>query len=406
MLAAAAQMQALTMDRAAEVWPVVEHLAAEARRRGADLLVFPEATYPAYHLESVERYRRPDILRTEAVLDRFAALAAAGRLWLVAGLVEEAADRLYNSAAVFDRTGRLLGLARKHFLWDGDHEWFTRGDTPAVFDTEWGRMGVLICADARAPEIPASLAHLGARFIAQPTAWVNTAAEPGAAYNIQPEFLIEARAAEFGVPFVCADKSGREGDALEYVGRSRIVDAAGRLLAEAGPTGGELILAELSPASPRPLRLSERCRARLREGPHPTTRPGAGRRLELALPCSMEVLAASLTAAQARIGRITAEELLGFAPSRCLALDGAQVLLVEGDGARVPFARARAAENRVYVLAGGEQCHLVVSPDGHILWNRGDGPAAVALNLAEADVKQFNPRTHLWAERDPAFFRL
>ncbi len=405
MLAAAGQIQALTIDEAAQVWPIVEHLAAEARRRGADLLVLPEATYPAYHLESVERYRRPDILRTAAVLDRLAALAAANRLGLVAGVVEEAGDRLHNSAAVFDRGGRLLGLARKHFLWDGDHDWFARGTTPAVFETEWGRMGVLICADARVPEIPASLAHLGAGFIAQPTAWVNTATEPGVRHNIQPEFLIEARAAEFGVPFVSADKAGREGAALEYVGQSRIVDAAGRLLAEAGPTGHELILAEIIPASPRPLRLSARCRARLRQGPLSPAAPGVGPRVELPLPSAMDHAAAALTAAGARVGRIEAGELSGFGPARCLALDGIQAVLAEGDAPQVLFARARAAENRVFVLAGGRQCHLVVGPDGRILWNRGDRPATLTLDLAEADVKQFNPRTHLWAQRDPAFFR-
>ena len=168
MIAACGQMQANTIDEAAGVWAVVERLASEAAEGAADLFVLPEVTYPAYYLESAERYRRPDIERSVAVRERFSTLAAKHHLWLVAGFVEEDGDRLYNSAAVFDRSGGLVGVARKNFLWDCDHEWFTAGEALSVFDSEFGRMGVLICADARVPEIPATLVNGGAQFIVQP----------------------------------------------------------------------------------------------------------------------------------------------------------------------------------------------------------------------------------------------
>lgn len=406
MIAACAQMQALTIDEAAGVWPTVEHLAAAAGRARADLLVFPETTYPAYYLESAGRYRRSNIWRTAVVLERFAALAAAHRMWIVAGLVEESGDRLYNSAAVFDRQGRIVGVARKHFLWDCDHEWFAPGEAPVVLDTEFGPMGVLICADARMPEIPASLVHLGAEFIVQPTAWVNTTTEPGLHRNIQPEFLIQSRAVEFNVPFICASKAGKEGNVLEYVGQSRILAAGGGLLAEAPPSGDTLVAAECSVASPRPPRLTEQQRQRLLSSRPPTVPDQPGPLVQLPLHRSVSDITMSLTSAGARVGRIAAAELLSFAPARCHALDGAQVLVAEGYPPDGLSARARAAENRVFVIvAGPEMAAVVVNPDGVMVWRSEDGPPTFELDTADADVKQFNPRTHLWAQRNPAFFR-
>lgn len=406
MIAAGGQMQANTIDQAAGVWPVVERLAARAQDEGAELLVLPEVTYPAYYLGSAERYRRPDIERSAGVLERFAQTAARHHLWLVAGFVEESGDQLYNSAAVFDREGALVGVARKNFLWDCDHQWFTPGEALSVFDTEFGRMGVLICADARVPEIPATLVRGGAQFIVQPTAWVNTSEIRRTYRNIQPDFLIRARAREFRVPFVCCSKAGWEGEALEYVGQSQIVSATGQVLA-AAPLGGEHVVAtEVSPSPSPTVRIEEGLRERLLSAQPPFRPEHPAGTCQVSLRPGAEVIAGALVGAGVRMARLTMRELESFAPARCHALDGVQVLLVRGRVADDTLLRTRAAENRVFAIMATDTAHQVVDPDGQIAWRGVDWPNELDLDLRRAEVKLFNPRTDLWAGRRVASYRL
>lgn len=406
MIVACGQMEATTMEKARDVWPMADRLAAQAGRKGADLLVLPECTYPAYWLESAERYMRPDIERSAAVLARFSSCAADNRLWLVAGFVEEADGRLYNSAAVFDREGRQVGICRKNFMWDCDNYWFSPGAAMSVVDSEFGRMGVLICADARTPEITATLVTQGAEFIVEPTAWVN-ADRTGRQYlNVQADFMIRARAMEFGVPFACASKSGREEDKLHYVGQSQIVDAAGHTLAKAPIHGEQLILAEIAPAPGRAPLLEPELRQRLL-GDRPAARPTTSvEKAALRLRADFDSIASNLKAAGVRVATFSAAQLAAFAPARVAALDGAQVLLYRGRIGDDALLRTRAAENRVFAVVAADAVQQVVAPDGAVVWRQSDGGESLELTPTLADDKRFTPDTDLWEQRRASCFRL
>ena len=397
-------MVAHTLAESQGVWAVVERLAAGATAARADLLVLPECTYPAYWLQSRDAYEAGRYLDTPEVLRRFGAIARAGGFWLVAGLVEEAGDRLYNSAAVIDRTGRVIGIARKSFLWDCDNRWFSPAEQLSVFDTELGRLGVMICADGRAPEIAATLAAKGAEFIVMPTAWVNAAKGTGRFENPQADFLIRARAREFAVPFACADKSGREADAMEYVGQSQIVDASGNVTAIAAIEGEHLVVGEVTPQRATPARLTGSQRAILSGGAE--SFPAGRLEIKVRVSESMKVidLEAAVRNANGRHSLLTADDLRAFAPARCAALSESQLLIVSGHAEDDVFPRARAMENRVFVAVFGESgLEMVVSPTGHVLWNRQrDNWAAqpgFELNLALADNKCVTPETDIWLQR-------
>lgn len=399
MITACGQMEATTLEQAGEVWPVVDRLAEQAAAARADVLVLPECTYPAYWLESVERYLRDDIERSATVLERFAAVAAKHRFWLVAGFVEEADGRPYNSAAVFDRTGRLIGVARKNFMWDCDNRWFSPGRSMSVFDSEFGRMGVLICADARSPEIVASLAAQGAEFVLEPTAWVNASPLPRIFRNVQADFMIRARTVEFGVPFACASKAGREGDKLEYVGQSQIVDAAGRLLAGA-PIGGEcLIHADVIPRTARQSVMDDATYERLTRRALPVRPRSAGDRCTLRMTDDADAICAAIEAAGGRVARLTTADLASYAPSRVAALDAAQALVFQGRVTDEVMVRTRAAENRVFAIVASSEVQIVVAPDGSVAWKTGGSDDAPALDLSRADDKRFTPETDLWEQR-------
>ncbi len=397
-------MVAHELDRADDALDIAARLAAAAGRERAELLVLPECTYPAYWLESAQHYRALKRLTTAQVVDRLGRIAREHRLHLVCGLVEESGERLYNAAAVIDPAGGLVGMARKTFLWDCDNRWFTPGDCISVFETALGRIGVQICADARAPETTATLVAKGAELVAMPTAWVDVSGAARELYNIQPEFLIESRAREFAVPFVCADKAGPEGP-MRYVGQSMVVTAEGRVLRRAAKEGEELVVAEVMVAPGKRAHVDDNKRRALLKGAVPLieqvrTRIAAARSASRNNVVAFRVGRHRFETAHARAGYVSAHGIMSFVRTRCLALDGVQAICVPDAPDDLPMLRTRAAENRVFVLAESEQRAIIIGPEGRI---RADGDSipgvSMAVDVAEADIKEFTPETNLWGQR-------
>ncbi len=459
-VAAAGQIQSRLMNEAAATLDSIGGLIAEAGRQRVELLVLPECAYPAYLLGSVASYRAGEHLSSEAFLAWLGEQAVRFGLHIVCGHVEDAGAALCNAAALIGPDGRVVGRARKRFLWHVDHDWFAPGDEIAAFDTALGRIGIIICAEARVPEIIATLAADGAELIAMPTCWINAARQPGEYYNPQPEFLNEARAQEFGLPFICADKSGLE-LTTGYVGQSCIVDGDGTTVALAPAEGEALIVAPVLPRQARPTCVAEGCQARLLSSA-PAMLPGrtAPRELTLAAGCttllasrleaetgdallkrlksegvdllfaktprdtstaeklSMSAKEFSITAigcpartevsgaASAKVGCMAGEWLRSFATGRALALSGVEVL-VYFDAEDLPMLRARALENRVFVIGVGQQTSAIVGPDGVVLAQGTAENAAIArVNLAAASNKLVAPRTDIFAQRRPEMYRL
>lgn len=100
------------------------------RGQKADLICFPEY-FPFYGEEEL------------------AAAAASLGAYLVAGLVERDGDRVYNTATLFDRRGRLLGRQRKHSMGNLERRGFAvqPGEGWPVWDTDFGRLGLAVCID-------------------------------------------------------------------------------------------------------------------------------------------------------------------------------------------------------------------------------------------------------------------
>jgi predicted amidohydrolase len=91
------------------------------------------------------------------------------RIWVCAGLSEREGDRIYNSAVLIDRNGHLVGKYRKTHLPIQEVEaGFTPGRELPVFDTEFGKIGMLICHDTAFPEPARVLALKGAELVLLP----------------------------------------------------------------------------------------------------------------------------------------------------------------------------------------------------------------------------------------------
>jgi predicted amidohydrolase len=108
--------------------------------------------------------------------ESFQALSEAARrngIYVCAGVVERAGDCVYNSAVLIDSKGDLLHLHRKLNELDIGHPYYDQGDRLGTVETAFGRVGVMICADAfaRGEIIARTLGYQGADVVLSPCAW-------------------------------------------------------------------------------------------------------------------------------------------------------------------------------------------------------------------------------------------
>ena len=231
-------------------------LVAQARAAGADLLVFPEL--------SLVGHTAADALLEVAMKAHDARLAAlsraAGDMEIVVGFIEEGpAAQFYNSAAVL-RNGALVYIHRKINIPSYGRLDETKHYAPGRFvdvhrlRDDWV-MGLMICADLYNP----ALAHLaflhGATLLVAPVSSAREAVAHDFDNPASWATTLGFYAMMYGAPVVMANRVGVEDD-LSFWGGSRIIDAHGRTVAEAG-AGEGLIQARLDYQDTR------RARARL-----------------------------------------------------------------------------------------------------------------------------------------------
>jgi predicted amidohydrolase len=141
-------------------------LIAEAAQQKADLVVLGE-TITYYGLgkpfaEVAEPIPGPST-------DYFGSLAKKHDLYIVAGLVERSEHLIYNTAVLMGPDGKLVGKYRKTTLPRGEIEGgICPGSDYPVFETRFGRVGMMICYDGFFPEVARQLANHGAEVIAWP----------------------------------------------------------------------------------------------------------------------------------------------------------------------------------------------------------------------------------------------
>lgn len=106
-------------------------------------------------------------------VDRLARAAGENQIYVVAGLVEHAGDRLYNTAVLIAPSGQILIHHRKINELDIALDLYSVGDRLGVADTELGTLGISICADnfGNSLAIGHVLARMGAQVILSPCAW-------------------------------------------------------------------------------------------------------------------------------------------------------------------------------------------------------------------------------------------
>ncbi|MCR4954122.1 MAG: carbon-nitrogen hydrolase family protein [Treponema sp.] len=207
----------------------------EAALQGADIVVLPEMFSCPYKASNFPIFAQKDEEENWKLLSD---AASKNKIYLVAGSMPERdlrdEKKIYNTSYVFDRDGKQIAKHRKMHLFDCDipsvnfHESDTlsAGNEVTVFDTEFGKIGLMICFDIRFPELARLMTDHGARMIIVPAAFNMTSGPKWW------EIMFRTRAADNQV--VMAGCSPARDEKASYVawGHSIVVDPFGIVLSQ------------------------------------------------------------------------------------------------------------------------------------------------------------------------------
>ncbi len=221
-----------------------EALVRAAVGQGAQVVLVQELfASPYFCIEQHPKYfELAQPLDGHPLIARFTALAKELGVVIPVSFFERAGPAFFNSVAMVDADGRVLGVYRKSHIPQGpgyeEKYYFSPGDTGfRVWDTAYGRIGVGICWDQWFPECARAMALQGAELLLYPTAIGSEPPAPG--YDSQPhwEMVMRGHAAANIVPVVASNRIGMEvapdGREVTFYGSSFIADHTGQLVAKA-----------------------------------------------------------------------------------------------------------------------------------------------------------------------------
>lgn len=249
-----------------------EELVRQAAAKGAQIILLPELFERPYFCQErrYEYYAYATTVTENPAVQRFREVCQELEIVIPISFYEKDGTRLFNSVAMIDADGSVLGVYRKTHIPD-DHYYqekfyFTPGNTGfRVFETRFGRVGVGICWDQWFPETARCLALAGADVILYPTAigsepildldsaghWQRTMQGHSAA-NIVPVVAANRYGVEVVSP--CAENGGQQ-SALRFYGTSFLTDETGAVLVQAERDGDAVLTASYDFASIRRARM-------------------------------------------------------------------------------------------------------------------------------------------------------
>jgi len=240
----------------------VEHLVREAAKKGAQVVLPPELFEGPYFCREEKdaffAWARP--AENHPTIRRFKELAAELSVAIPVSFFEKAGPVFYNSVAMVDAGGELLGVYRKSHIPDGpgyeEKFYFRPGGTGFVpFRAKPATLGIGICWDQWFPECARALVLGGADVLLFPTAIGSEPEAPGLDTRDRWQRAMLGHAVCNVTPVVAANRIGNEGGQIFY-GSSFIADQAGEKLAELGRDEEGVIVATVDLAAVRAARAS------------------------------------------------------------------------------------------------------------------------------------------------------
>jgi N-carbamoylputrescine amidase len=225
----------------------IDALVAEAAKHGARVVLPPELFQGDYfyRVESEEFFTRAFPTGKHPAVLAMQKAAKRDGIVIPTSYFEKDGPHYYNSLAVVDADGSLLGTYRKSHIPDGpgyeEKFYFRPGNTGfRVWPTRYGTLGVGICWDQWFPEAARVMVLMGAELLLYPTAIGSEPEDPGLDTRRLWQRAMQGHAVSNLVPIVAANRVGTEGD-QSYYGHSFITNHFGDILAEI-PNGEEGVI--------------------------------------------------------------------------------------------------------------------------------------------------------------------
>jgi N-carbamoylputrescine amidase len=232
-----------------------EALVREAASKGAQIILLQELFETLYFCQSQNQdfFGLAADIRDNPAVRHFSGLA--GRLGVVLPIsfFEKKNQAYFNTVAVIDADGTILGVYRKSHIPDGpgyqEKFYFSPGDTGfCVWKTRYATMGVGICWDQWFPEAARAMVLMGAEILLYPTAIGSEPQHPGYDSSEHWQTCMQGHAAANMVPVVASNRVGTEtvdGSVITFYGSSFIADNKGRLMERADRSSETVVSAEV-----------------------------------------------------------------------------------------------------------------------------------------------------------------
>ncbi len=245
---------ACNADLVTNVQKVTDFIEKSASQ-GAQVILPPELFEGAYFCreEKDEFFAWAHPVANHPTIRRFQTLARQLRVVIPLSFFERAGQVYYNSLAMIDADGELLGVYRKSHIPDGpgyeEKFYFRPGNTGfKVWQTTYANLGVGICWDQWFPECARAMVLMGAEVLLYPTAIGTEPEEPDLNTKNPWQRAMIGHAVSNVIPVAAANRVGNEGNQTFY-GSSFIANHRGDKVAELDESEENIILAEFDLAA-------------------------------------------------------------------------------------------------------------------------------------------------------------
>ncbi|AHM65956.1 N-carbamoylputrescine amidase [Paenibacillus polymyxa] len=231
-----------------------EKLVREAAAQGAQIILLQELFETPYFCqkEKSDYYVYATELEHNKAVNHFKKIAKELQVVLPISFYEKKNYARYNSLAVIDADGEVLGKYRKSHIPDGpgyeEKFYFNPGDTGfKVWNTRYAKIGVGVCWDQWYPEAARCMALMGAEILFYPTAIGSEPQDSSIDSKDHWQTCMLGHAASNLIPVIASNRIGKETDeesSINFYGSSFIAGPQGNKLAEAGRTDEEVLTAE------------------------------------------------------------------------------------------------------------------------------------------------------------------